>query len=547
MNIVIPEILSGGKGRDMQRSSRMIGDALAGIAQAGAKIYNQAGRIEAKQADNDLNVELSKLYGEAAEKTDGTNPKLADEVKTKADQIYNKYDGKISNSTAKELLKYSYESRISAYTEGLNKHVADRLWQTTVEGVKIKVADSVRIAGQTGDLIGGADAIKQDLESQREYFGGRFDMVSRTAMSLYYSNAIPVSLSNPQTRGATLAQLDNPHYKEKYYKHLDAEQIRAIEYHYGRAKREEQDDQVYSDLYARFSLGSGKANYAGAIREIRNPKKYNNLDMEQRRELENMLKAQQGYDEHVRNEYRTKQRDVALDKVYALANEGHITHALDFIQNSDSFTEAEKFKLKTSLASSTQTQQTDIHTYLEGVDIVYDINTPAMEKKKWILSNSNRLSMSDQKALYSIAISDEKKVTTAAVKDGISILKNSMTIPGMSGPTSDSRLKKAIALYETGLKEHADKLKTPEEKRDYAYQILKIPEFTNINPVADMKTDMQRMRGVGMPTTAPPKATAPPKTFADLPAAAEFTGKILRDTATGKRFKSNGADWLEVK
>lgn len=272
MNIVIPEILSGGKGRDMQRSSRMIGDALAGIAQAGAKIYNQAGRIEAKQADNDLNVELSKLYGEAAEKTDGTNQKLADEVKTKADKKFNEYYGKISNSTAKELLKYSYESRIAAYTEGLNKHVADRLWQTTVEGVKIKVADSVRIAGQTGDLIGGADAIKQDLESQREYFGGRYDMVFRMAMSLYYSNAIPASLSNPQTRGATLAQLNDPHYKEKYYKHLDAEQIRAIEYHYGRAKQEAGEQQAFWDIGARYGN-----NYAAAYKYVLTPeagKKY---------------------------------------------------------------------------------------------------------------------------------------------------------------------------------------------------------------------------------------------------------------------------------
>jgi len=44
------------------------------------------------------------------------------------------------------------------------------------------------------------------------------------------------------------------------------------------------------------------------------------------------------------------------------------------------------------------------------------------------------------------------------------------------------------------------------------------------------------------------KAPEPPKEEkADMPSAAEHSGRIVKDTETGKRFKSNGTDWVEIK
>jgi len=282
MNIVIPEILSGGKGREMQRSAREIGDAIAQGAQAAQKIYNQAGYVEAKKLDNDMNVELNKYYATEMERTDGTNPKQTQEARVQADAIYNKFDAMTDNSYAKEMLRQSYEARVAHYSQNLDTHIINRLWQTTIDGVKIKVADSVRMAGQTGDLIGGETAIVEDLKLQREFLGPRFDATMRAALSLYYSNALPASLYNPQTRGATIAQLSDQSYRDRYYKHLDAEQIRAVEYHFGIAKKQVGEQQAFWDVGARFGT-----NYTAAYKYILTPaagKKYG-LDVNQQQNI----------------------------------------------------------------------------------------------------------------------------------------------------------------------------------------------------------------------------------------------------------------------
>ncbi|HPD57720.1 MAG TPA: hypothetical protein PKW17_10810 [Smithellaceae bacterium] len=326
MNIVIPEILSGGKGREMQRSSKAIGDAVARGAQAVQNIYDQAGYIEAKKLDNDMNVELNVLYEKEAAATDGTNPNLTAEVRAKADSIYNKYAAQTNNSTAKEKLKYAYEARVANYSQSLDSHNIKMLWKTTMDGVKIKVAESVRMAGQTGDLTGGEEAIRKDLETQRNFFGGRYDAVSRTAMSLYYSNAIPASLYNPQTRGATIAQLDDPKYKERYYKYLDAEQIRAVEYHYGIAKKQVGEQQAFWEIGSKYGT-----NYEAAYKYVLSPaagKKYN-LSVDQQQNIASSFAAlanTQKQTAKARDEETDKTlMPLALNGTISMANIGNST------------------------------------------------------------------------------------------------------------------------------------------------------------------------------------------------------------------------------
>ncbi len=56
---------------------------------------------------------------------------------------------------------------------------------------------------------------------------------------------------------------------------------------------------------------------------------------------------------------------------------------------------------------------------------------------------------------------------------------------------------------------------------------------------------VRRSEALGTPT--PPTPPTPPKTFDTLPPAIQYKDRMITDTSTGKRFKSDGTKWVEVK
>ena len=54
----------------------------------------------------------------------------------------------------------------------------------------------------------------------------------------------------------------------------------------------------------------------------------------------------------------------------------------------------------------------------------------------------------------------------------------------------------------------------------------------------------RKSEALGTPTPTPTPTT---KTFDTLPPASQYKGKTITDTTTGKRFKSDGTKWVEIK
>ena len=283
--------------------------------------------------------------------------------------------------------------------------------------------------------------------------------------------------------------------------------------HFGEKAKIEVEDAAYQEVFQAYKLGDeNQADYLGAIKYLRDPNNLKSLTINQRRELENTLKAQQNYGEKVKTDAINKTYNSELDTIGELANQGKIGQALKILNNSQVIPGLDKWKMRKAFADAGTTKKSDVATYLDGVDKMYDPETPMEEKKTWLLSNRNKLSDSDIKHLGAVGFSQERRTDAAASKAGISILKSSLTFPGTKSATADERVRSAVDIYERGLKENADKLTTPDDKKTYAYQILKMPQFQNINPIADMKADMQKMRGVGIgqhtPTTTTPTANS---------------------------------------
>jgi hypothetical protein len=65
--------------------------------------------------------------------------------------------------------------------------------------------------------------------------------------------------------------------------------------------------------------------------------------------------------------------------------------------------------------------------------------------------------------------------------------------------------------------------------------------------IAQAKAGMQK-KAVALPKTAAPKMTAPPQkqAMASMPPAGKHKGKVIKDTATGKRLKSDGKVWRAI-
>lgn len=102
-------------------------------------------------------------------------------------------------------------------------------------------------------------------------------------------------------------------------------------------------------------------------------------------------------------------------------------------------------------------------------------------------------------------------------------------MPKMSGPQSD----KDVQLY----REMAGQVGDPT-----------IPAATKMAALQTIREIQERYAGMqpGASRPKPPEAPkVPEQAFSSLPPASQYRGKTVRDTLTGKSFKSNGMSWVE--
>jgi len=258
------------------------------------------------------------------------------------------------------------------------------------------------------------------------------------------------------------------------------------------------DDIAYASVVNRFKLGTAESDIDGAIKFIRNPDNLKDISLEQRRGLENYVLAQQAHDIELDNKRRVINQNRDLDSISSFFFKGNIRAAVDAVQNSPYIHGDDKIRIVRSLQQPAPEGKSNSSTYLSGIDKMYDPSMPIEDKKTWLLSNRGNLTDGDFKHLAAVGMSQERMNDKVAIKSGIETIKAALITPGFSSQTQKERVDRAIKTYESGVEQYKDSLKTPDQIKAYANQILKMAEYSNVNPIQDMKDDMKKLRGVGI-------------------------------------------------
>lgn len=216
----------------------------------------------------------------------------------------------------------------------------------------------------------------------------------------------------------------------------------------------------------------------------------------QRTVFENLKSEQSWY--HMRQEQSSiEQKKVDVDAVYKLYKSDP-RQALAVLDKSTTIPELDKRRIKHDLITPFPEGKSNRDVFLNMLDKVYDSTIPVEDKKMLLLKNGKYLNTADFESLGKIAFSSERSSSKEAVRAGIKTLTTTLITPGMSSQTQKERLDTAIKLYQTDIEAKKEELNSPEKIRDYANSILAMPQFTNVNPMDDMKTDMKRLRGSGL-------------------------------------------------
>jgi hypothetical protein len=284
--------------------------------------------------------------------------------------------------------------------------------------------------------------------------------------------------------------------------------------HFGVKANAQTEDAAYTHVFQKFNLNAPSGDYEGAIRELRNPASdvpaIKSLTTTQRHNIEVMVKGQEAYNAQEAARVFTEGKKKDLDLVGETFIKGDVAGAIRLTRDSPFIQGMDKVHIIDAFQKPAPEGKSNSNTYLEGTEKMYDASLPLEDKKVWLLKNRGNLNSSDFKHLSNVGMSAERSNDKAATKSGIDTLKAALITPGFTSQTQKERLDRAIKLYESGITEYKDTLNTPDKIKAFANQILKMPEFTSVNPVADMKADMAKIRGVGLNGTV--SVTTPVKT-----------------------------------
>lgn len=300
-----------------------------------------------------------------------------------------------------------------------------------------------------------------------------------------------------------------------------------------------QEDTAYAHVFQKFSLSDSKGDYVGAIRELRNPTSevpaIKSMTAQQRNAVESMVRGQEAYNIQETNRIATEGKNKDLDSAGETFLKGNVKEAIRLVNDSEFIPGMDKKRIIEDMQKPAPEGKSNSSVYLDGAEKMYDPSLPLAVKKVWLLKNRSNLNITDYKHFSNIGMSQERTNDKAAVKSGIDTIKAALTTPGFSSQAQKERLDRAIKLYESGTEQYKAELNTPDKIKAYANSILKMTEFTNVNPIADMKADMAKIRGRGLGSD-PVAIPEQPKTKT-----VTIDGRQYRDgdiiTKDGQRFK----------
>lgn len=528
MRVVIPDILTGGTGRAIQGVGQAIGNLGASATQMGGRIadayekeaknvQDQQDYVEGSRLENDMLVEKNKGFAELTRTQDGTNSKYMDEVRTFDDKIGNDYIGKATSPrVADYLTKVHMQSQKSILLKAQGEQDI-RLFRTTIEANKIKSDNIVRATVQYGGYDQGLATVGEVIESQSGFLGPLTEQHKRDEQQRFTYNFVRTSLSDPQLSVTMLRRLEDQKEKEKIYSHLPADKLAAMETHIKTAYEFQE------------SLG-------------RDRKAQEN---EARRAAKESLEAAQE---------STRQTFVGFYADGKLRESTILQSNLDAKEKKVWIDEVRQQRKAVSSVGDTAVKTDKVLEAALYTRIVQDAEN--VSDTDILRHAGSKLTKDDAKQL----IDERRRILTGetdparheASKAIMEALKRDRNHGVLGeGQSGDMEYSKQVQSFRRWLKANPDK--EPQEYYEKVMEPKKISTVMGIldyiplvNP--DRNPDPAGKRQAMEQAGEIPKGNKKPtKPMTELPPAAAHEGRKVRDTETGKLYKSDGKEWIEVK
>ena len=456
MDINIPNILAGGAGRAMQEagasgldSANARAKTIGGIVSKNiTAANNQQNLIEGVRLDNDLKVQLDEYDSFALKSTDGTEPRLLDEMKAAHEEIKSDFLKKASNTEVSNYLNRSFMADQQTRLRGAQQTLDKKLWETSINTIKINTDDEIRKSVRTMEFEGGLSKVDFFLDAQGGYLGAAKDTLKTMERSRFTENWLKTMASNPVTAPALVQRLADPVEKKKIFSTLDVNKIDEMERLLQGAGKDTVRQNAYSKLYEDY-----KGNPEVIITALTNPVKQKEygLTMEDSQYLIGAFSRA--------GEANEKAKAAAWDKNSAriflnLKNmtPGKIDNEVSSGNISWQLGERFKSDLKTAKEGAT-----DPNTYFR---IYKEIHSAAGDpdgllKARQSIFNAGGLSFSDKKAMLTMTESGMDKSESQAIKLGADHIKNlvmpSQTMISAAKPTEAANYIDAMKTFDLAI------------------------------------------------------------------------------------------------
>jgi hypothetical protein len=510
MDIVIPKILTGagGSGEAMQGVGRAIqgfGGAVTGMVD---KIQAQQDKITAQELSNDMIVTKDKSKDNFLQTQDGKDSTALDTLKKEDERIGQEFIQQAPNNRVGDYLRQVDLSSQEQNLRESQRVLVGKLYNTSVEAVKISTDDSIRESAKTGEYETGLQKTMGNIENQRDFFGANTNQIKMLETQRYTENYLKTSLSNPVTAPLIVQRLSDPEQKNKIFANLDANKIDDTERLLHSAGKDSIRQNAYSKLYEEY--GGNFQAMDIALDDPENIKKYG-LGMEDAqfvkgfvsRAIEAQDKAQKAvWDVTATNVFLnlSSMKPTQIDK---LVQDGKLSYQL-----------GEHFK--TDLKSARE-GVTDPNTYYRMYTQVKNAagDPDAMLEVRQNIFGTSGLSFSDKKQMLTMTEGEQDKFEAQVTKRGMDYIQRtvmpSQTMISAAKPMEATKFLEAAKAYDDAIiaaKKKGEKIdgafvdKTAKEvSQAYTMGVTEQIEAINVK----MKEDKKKRDAKKAATTNPQK------------------------------------------
>ena len=222
MNIVIPKSTLPGAVKNLANDVSEFGDVVKSFE-------DQKNLVTAQRIENDMKVHLDKFDAEMLKNSDGTEEGLFDKIRAGHDKIRNDYSNQAPNFAVSRYLKQTGAADGGVRLRRVQGALDEKLYNTSVNAVKIKVDDEIRTALQTGEFGTGLQSIEEYMVAQSGFFGADTNKIATDAKQRYAYHYLKTGLTNPQTAPMLAQRLSDPEQKQMFFSMLPVEALDDVE------------------------------------------------------------------------------------------------------------------------------------------------------------------------------------------------------------------------------------------------------------------------------------------------------------------------------